>query len=328
MRKTASLQATHLPAPSLTSSPKTTLLRRLLLAWSGAVLLALALPSGAGTGTPAFPPLNGYVVDEAQILSHQSKTDIASELSALEAQSSDQLFVFIAKSLQGYAIEDYGYQLGRAWGAGLKGLNNGAVLIVVPSEAKVRIEVGRGLEPYLTDAMSTLVIENTILPAIREGNVADAIAKGVHSIFESSAQRCGGRGAARQSGRQTEGVVDPTGCSYRGLLRGNSHRPLLFPVLHELAVSPENPRKGRCPPKPRFPLKGRLREGQSCQASKLRASRPGTVGDIFIALGMTVFEFFSSGGSSRGSSGSSGSSSSGGGGEDLAAAAPPAVREG
>ncbi len=316
MRKTASLQATHLPAPSLTSSPKTALLRRLLLAWSGAVLLALALPSGAGAGTPAFPPLNGYVVDEAQILSPQSKTEIASNLSALEAQSSDQLFVFIAKSLQGYAIEDYGYQLGRAWGAGLKGLNNGAVLIVVPSERKVRIEVGRGLEPYLTDAMSTLVIENTILPAIREGNVADAIAKGVQDISKvllSDAEAAAQRAKAAAKLREWWTPPDAVIVAFFAVTLTVLFFFLFYMNLRSL-------RKTRAKDAARLSRASRSK-GASGKADpagqEAPGGRPGTVGDIFIALGMTVFEFFSSGGSSRGSSGSSGSSSSGGGGGDF-----------
>ena len=60
------------------------------------------------------------------------------------------------RSLQGYDIADFGYQLGRHWGIGQKGKNNGALLIVVPSERKVRIEVGYGLEGTLTDAVTRL----------------------------------------------------------------------------------------------------------------------------------------------------------------------------
>ena len=62
-------------------------------------------------------------------------------------------------SLQGTSIEDYGYQLGRAWGIGRQGKNDGALLIVAPNERKVRIEVGYGLEGILTDAASRLIIE-------------------------------------------------------------------------------------------------------------------------------------------------------------------------
>jgi uncharacterized protein len=85
-------------------------------------------------------------------------------------------------SLQGYAIEDYGYQLGRHWGIGTKQLNNGVLLIVAPNEHKVRIEVGRGLEPILTDALSKIIIENAILPHFRSGDYAGGIKDGVRDI--------------------------------------------------------------------------------------------------------------------------------------------------
>ena len=110
---------------------------------------------------PKFPPLTGRVVDDAHLLTPADKAAIEADLKALEAKSSDQLVVYTTNSLQGYPIEDYGYQLGRAWGIGQKGTNNGVLLIVAPTERKVRIEVGRGLEPQLTDLMTSLIIRNT-----------------------------------------------------------------------------------------------------------------------------------------------------------------------
>ncbi|MBI4724364.1 MAG: TPM domain-containing protein, partial [Rhodomicrobium sp.] len=88
-------------------------------------------------------------------------------------------------SLQGYPIEDFGYQLGRAWGIGQKGTNNGVLLIVAPTERKVRIEVGRGLEPQLTDLLTALIIQNTILPAFRRGDFPGGIKAGVHDIKDA-----------------------------------------------------------------------------------------------------------------------------------------------
>jgi uncharacterized protein len=85
-------------------------------------------------------------------------------------------------SLQGYAIEDYGYQLGRHWGIGTKQLNNGVLLIVALNEHKVRIEVGRGLEPTLTDALSKIIIANAILPRFRADDFAGGIKDGVRDI--------------------------------------------------------------------------------------------------------------------------------------------------
>ena len=70
-------------------------------------------------------------------------------------------------SLQGDDIADYGYQLGRAWGIGQKGKDNGVLLIVAPNERKVRIEVGYGHEETLTDAASSTIINGIILPAFK-----------------------------------------------------------------------------------------------------------------------------------------------------------------
>ena len=56
------------------------------------------------------------------------------------------------------------------------------LLIVAPNERKVRIEVGRGLEPILTDALSKIIIENAILPRFRAGDFAGGIKDGVHDI--------------------------------------------------------------------------------------------------------------------------------------------------
>ena len=86
-------------------------------------------------------------------------------------------------SLQGYTIEDFGYQLGRHWGIGTEKMDNGVILIVAPNERKVRIEVGRGLEGMLTDALSKIIIENAMLPRFREGDFAGGIKDGVRDVI-------------------------------------------------------------------------------------------------------------------------------------------------
>jgi uncharacterized protein len=144
-------------------------------------LLLLAQGLGAAAA-PKFPALSGRIVDEANLLSAEDRRGLERELQALEEKSSDQLVIYTARSLQGYEIEDFGYQLGRTWQLGQKGQDNGVVLIVAPNERKVRIEVGRGLEPQLTDVMSKLIIENAILPAFRRGDFAAGIKAGVRDI--------------------------------------------------------------------------------------------------------------------------------------------------
>jgi uncharacterized protein len=133
---------------------------------------------------PTFPPLTGRIVDQAAILDSASKARLESKLAGLEGKTQTQLVVVTLSSLQGYDIADYGYQLGRAWGIGQKGKNNGALLIVAPTDRKVRIEVGYGLEGELTDAVTRLIIANSILPRFRTGDFAGGIERGVQDIVQ------------------------------------------------------------------------------------------------------------------------------------------------
>jgi uncharacterized protein len=131
---------------------------------------------------PKFPPLTGRVVDEAHVLSPGVEAKLNAKLAGLEAVNGTQLVVAILKSLQGYEIQDYGYQLGRAWGVGQKGKNNGVIMIVVPSEKKVGIEVGYGHEGDLTDAASSHIINDIMMPEFSQNHIAPGIWKGADAL--------------------------------------------------------------------------------------------------------------------------------------------------
>jgi uncharacterized protein len=151
-------------------------------AWLFALLLALLVLSPAHAQT--FPPLTGQVVDTANLLSPEQRADLTAKLQALEQQSSHQMVVVTVPDLQGYEIEDYGYKLGRAWGIGQKKVDDGLLLIVAPKERKVRIEVGYGLEPIVTDALSSVIIQNQILPAFRKGDMQGGIVAGANALVD------------------------------------------------------------------------------------------------------------------------------------------------
>ncbi len=157
---------------------------RFRLRWLAIAIIAAVqlLWSLAAHAEPTFPPLTGRVVDEVRILSQSDLAELQSTLRELEGKSSDQIVIYVTKSLQGYEIEDFGYRLGRFWKIGQAPINNGIVLIVAPNERKVRIEVGRGLEPQMTDLMSKLIIENAILPGFRRGDFPAGIKAGVRDI--------------------------------------------------------------------------------------------------------------------------------------------------
>ncbi|HEY6868414.1 MAG TPA: TPM domain-containing protein [Novosphingobium sp.] len=146
--------------------------------------LAALLAPLAARADPTFPPLTGRVVDAAGIIPADEKARIEQKLAALEQQSGRQLVVATLADLQGYDIADYGYQLGRAWGIGQKDKNTGALLIVAPHERKVRIEVGYGLEGTLTDGLSTLIIQQQIVPRFKAGDMPGGIEAGTDALIQ------------------------------------------------------------------------------------------------------------------------------------------------
>jgi uncharacterized protein len=143
----------------------------------------LFISSALALAAPQFPALSGRVVDEAGILSAQAESELTAQLAAHEQATSNQVVVVTLKSLRGYEISDYGYQLGRHWGIGQKGKNNGVLLIVAPNEKKLRIEVGYGLEGVLTDAISRDIIERFIKPSLRQQNYDQGVRAGVGALL-------------------------------------------------------------------------------------------------------------------------------------------------
>ena len=173
------------------------------------VLLFLAFPAAAQT----FPKLTGRVVDGANLLTPSQIVDISSKSEALEAATGRQFVVATVPSLEGRPIEDYGYRLGREWGIGDEKRDDGVILIVAPNEKKVRVETGYGARVFLTDAISSVIIRNAILPEFRKnppdygaGIVAgaDAIIKQMN-LPPSQAQANAARAEEAESARQSSG---------------------------------------------------------------------------------------------------------------------------
>ena len=131
-----------------------------------------------------FPALSGRVVDDAKMLDPATRQQLTQTLEAHEKATGEQVVVVTVPGLQGTAIEDYGYQLGRAWGIGQKDKNNGALLIVARDDRKLRIEVGYGLEDRLTDAQSSVILNQVITPAFKNGQFSQGISDGVAAILQ------------------------------------------------------------------------------------------------------------------------------------------------
>jgi uncharacterized protein len=162
-----------------------------------AIVLALFAICSAtlALGQLRFPVLVGPVVDAAQILSSDAREVLDRKLRDYQASSGHQVVVATVPGLEGYDIRDYGNRLFRHWALGDKQRDDGVLLLVAPQERKVSIEVGYGVEPELTDAISRIIIENAIVPRFKAGDYAGGITAGVDDI-------------ARALGGQSQIIVD------------------------------------------------------------------------------------------------------------------------
>ena len=130
-----------------------------------------------------FPALTGRVVDQAGIMTTQSRSELEAKLKNLEDKSGIQVVIATLKSLEGSDIETYANQLFRNWRLGEAKKNNGVLLLVAPNEHKVRIEVGYGLEGTLTDALSSVIISSAMVPRFKTNDFSGGIERGVDGII-------------------------------------------------------------------------------------------------------------------------------------------------
>ena len=146
-------------------------MRRLIALMAAMVAVLMLSPARADD----LPRLTGRVVDDAHLLQPADVTTITAKLAGLEAQSQRQIVVATVPSLGGDDIDDYANKLFRAWGLGDKQRNDGLLLLIAPTEHKVRIEVGPGLEGIVTDAVSSLIIRHDLTPRFKANDFAGGI---------------------------------------------------------------------------------------------------------------------------------------------------------
>ncbi len=132
--------------------------------------------------TSAFElQLTGRVVDAANLMDDQSERALNSRLEALENATSDQLVVVTVPSLNGQTIESFALGLGKRWGIGRADVDNGVIILVAPTERKVRVEVGLGLEGLVTDARAGEVVK-AMLARFKANDYAGGLGVGVDRI--------------------------------------------------------------------------------------------------------------------------------------------------
>jgi len=148
-----------------------------------AAALALVVVLSLSAFAAELLPLTGRVVDQADMLDAGTEARLTATLEAFEQKSSDQIVVATIESLDGESIEDFANRQFRAWGLGQAGENNGVLLLVAKNDRKMRIEVGYGLEGTLTDLLSSLIINDTMVPFFRAGDFNGGVSAAVNDII-------------------------------------------------------------------------------------------------------------------------------------------------
>ena len=180
--------------------------------WLAAILLALtaALSIAPAAQAQTFPKFTALVVDDAHILAPEQIAALDAKLTAIQQKTGHQLVVATIADLQGTPIEDYSYQLGRAWNVGDKVRKDGLVLVVAPKDRKIFISVAGGLQGTVTDALSSVIINTAITPRFKAGDYAGGINAGIDQLAAlvqlppEEAQKVAAQAAAQAQAHQRQ----------------------------------------------------------------------------------------------------------------------------
>lgn len=157
------------------------------MGFAARLLLALWLPvAGAGClaadDLVAVPPLKARVTDLAGILSGDQAAALEAGLAQFEESRGSQIAILLLPTTKPESIEAYGIRIAEAWKIGRQGVDDGVIVLVARNDRALRIEVGRGLEGALPDAVAKRIIEETMLPRFRSGDYFGGLQDGVRRI--------------------------------------------------------------------------------------------------------------------------------------------------
>ena len=146
--------------------------------WLWAAWLFVAFAAQAAD----VPFLTGRVVDEAGILSADARERVGAISREHEAKTGNQVVVLTLPTLDGESIEEFATRAFEAWRLGQRGRDNGVLVIVVPGDRRVRIEVGYGLEGTLPDAVAARILRERMTPRFRLGDFDGGVLEGAAAI--------------------------------------------------------------------------------------------------------------------------------------------------
>ena len=149
------------------------------------LFLAVGLLISGATHTYAqqYPKATGYINDFAQLLNSEQRTELNDALASFEKETSIEIAVVTVLGLNNQSVEEYAKGIGKEWGVGKQGKNNGVIFLVAPKERKMRIEVASGVSSILTSSRADRIRDQAVLPHFKSGNMAQGVLDGTHAIM-------------------------------------------------------------------------------------------------------------------------------------------------
>jgi len=148
-----------------------------------ACVIFLVLAYLAPARAAEVPFLSGRVVDNAEILQPVTRSRLTIAIRAHEQHTTDQIVVLTVPTIGDMSVEEYATKVFETWKLGTKGKDNGVLVVIVPQDRKMRIEVGYGLEGTLTDVASSRIIRNVMTPQFKAGNYDKGVEDGVTAVI-------------------------------------------------------------------------------------------------------------------------------------------------
>ena len=157
------------------------------------VYLLLVLCSTIKAQIPSKPYPPRLVNDFTNTLSYSEIETLERRLVAYNDSTSTQFTVVLVDDLHGMDVAQFATQLGHDWGVGQGAKDNGAVILVKPKNEKgngqVNISPGYGLEPYITDAAASAIIQKEMIPYFKENDYY----QGINSAVTVMMDLCSGK---------------------------------------------------------------------------------------------------------------------------------------
>ena len=153
-----------------------------IIALFSIVLLILSLSFSSFAIDFPQPTSKLFVNDFANVISEEDEEEMMKIGADLYTQTSAQIVVVTVETLDGYDEKEYALELGREWGVGSKETNNGVVLLLSVSERRVTIQSGYGLEGCVTDAKSGQILDEYVVPYLKENDFSTGLTEGYKAV--------------------------------------------------------------------------------------------------------------------------------------------------